>query len=173
MTVPIEEIRVRHRTGQWCPGVRTGRVAAYDVRILPGYQVAGRPTIDRSYLLLDQGIQLTRPVVFEGPVEGWWYVDIVDIEHTDAGLIVHDLYVDFLVPPDATRYHVLDLNDLAKALTHGDITPAQCAAVLTTTQQFINHHLRADPTSVDAPTHFPPPAITPLEPLPSFYNEPA
>jgi hypothetical protein len=61
------EIQVLHRTGQWCAGRRVGEVAAYDVPILPDYQVAGHPSVDRCYLLLDQGIQLTRTATFDGP----------------------------------------------------------------------------------------------------------
>lgn len=159
-----------HRTGQWCPGRRVGEVVAYDVRILPEYQVPGRPTIDRSYLLLDQGIQLTRPVVFEGPVEGWWYIDVVEVEHTEAGLVVHDLYVDFLVPPAADRYHVLDLDDLAEAVSDGKITAAQCPTVLSSTQRFIDRHLRGTAEgSVDPPPRFPPASIALLEHLPCFF----
>ena len=168
-TPPVEIIQVLHRTGQWCPGRRTGEVAAYDVRILPEYQVAGRPTIDRSYLLLDQGIQLTRPVAFEGPVEGWWYVDLVDVETTDAGLVVHDLYVDFIVPPGADRYHTLDLDELGDALSQGQISPEQCSDVLHNTQRFIDRHLRApEKGSVGPPRQFPPQGIAALEQLPSF-----
>ncbi len=171
-TPPIENVRVLHRTGQWCPGRRVGEVVAYDVRILPEYQVVGRPTIDRSYLLLDQGIQLTRPVVFEGPVEGWWYVDVVDVEQTEAGLFVHDLYVDFLVPPGADRYHVLDLDELADALSGGKITAAECATVLNRTQRFIDRHLRGiEKGSIDPPPQFPPAGIALLEPLPCFFEQ--
>jgi hypothetical protein len=166
---PIEYVQVLHRTGQWCPGRRIGEVVAYDVRILPEYQVPGRPTIDRSYLLLDQGIQLTQPVVFEGPVEGWWYVDVVEIEHTDAGLVVHDLFVDFLVPPGADRYHVLDLDELGDALSRGQLTVAQCASVLSGTQRFIDRHLRAaEEGSVDPPHQFPPQSIAALQRFPRF-----
>jgi hypothetical protein len=168
-TPPIENVRVLHRTGQWCPGRRIGEVVAYDVRILPEYQVLGRPTIDRSYLLLDQGVQLTKPVVFEGPVEGWWYVDLVEVELTEAGLVVHDLYVDFLIPPGADRYHVLDLDELGDALSQGQITAAQCATVLGRTQRFIGRHLRAaEKGPVDPPHRFPPESIAALEPLPRF-----
>ncbi|MGR6919269.1 hypothetical protein ACU635_33910 [[Actinomadura] parvosata] len=168
----IESVWVFHRTGQWCPGRRIGEVVAYDAQLLPEYQVAGRPTIDRSFLLLDQGIQLTRPVVFEGPVEGWWYIDVVEVELTEAGLVVHDLYVDFLVPPGADRYHVLDLDELADALHQGQITAAQCVTVLTRTQRFIDRHLCANEEgSVDPPRQFPPDSIAVLESLPCFFEQ--
>lgn len=165
----IENVRVLHRTGQWCPGRQIGEVVAYDVPILPEYQVPGLPTIDRSYLLMDQGVQLTRHVLFQGPVEGWWYVDVVEIEFTEAGLVVHDLYVDFLVPPAADRYHVLDLDELGDALGQGRLTATQCATVLSRTQRFIDRHLRgASKGSVDPPPRFPPESIAALEAFPCF-----
>lgn len=168
-TLPIEHVSVLHRTGQWCPGRRTGEVAAYDMRILPEYQVPGRPTVDRCYLLLDQGVQLTRPVSFEGTVEGWWYVDLVEIEHVESGLVVRDLYVDLLIAPRAERYHVLDLDELADAFSGGRITAAQCTTVLSRTQRFIDRHLRsAENGSADPPRQFPPAGIAGLEALPCF-----
>ncbi|MFF0338644.1 hypothetical protein [Kribbella sp. NPDC004875] len=163
------EVQVLHRTGQWCRGRQLGRVVAYDVHILPPYQVAGRPTVERCYLLLDEGVQLTRPAVFEGPMEGWWYVDLIDLEHTAEGLVVHDMYVDFLIPPANNRYQILDLEELAEALTTGKVTPAQCATTLTTTQQFVNHYLRGPEEGPNGPSRdFPPPEVTSLEQLPSF-----
>ena len=170
----MDDIQVFHRSGQWCPGRRVGDVVAYDVKILPKYQVPGRPTVDRSYLLLNEGIQLTKPAVFEGPVEGWWYVDLVEIDHTDTGLLVRDLYVDLLIPPAANRYQLLDLDEFADALTAGQITPIQCATVLHQTQQFINRYLRGPEEGPSGPQHqFPPAAVTTLESLRSFLDPPA
>ena len=142
-------------------------MVAYDVRILPAYQVSGRPTIDRSYVLLDQGVQLARSAVLRPPVDGWWYVDLVDVDVTEAGLVVHDLYIDFLVPPSADRYVVLDLDELGDALRQGQLTVAQCATVLTRTQRFIDRHLRA---SSGPPPPFPPESIAPLMPLPCLLD---
>lgn len=168
-TPPVETVSVLHRTGQWCPGRRIGEAVAFDVRVLPAYQAPGRPTVDRGYLLLDQGVQLTRPVTFTGAVEGWWYVDLVEIGHTAAGLVVHDLYVDLLVPPRAERYHVLDLDELADALSGGQITAARCATVLSRTQRFIERHLRGSEKGfVEPPPRFPPACVAELELLPSF-----
>lgn len=166
-TPPMEDVRVFHRSGQWCPGRRIGEVAVYDMWILPEYQAPGRPTIDRSYLLLDQGIQLTRPVVFEGPVEGWWYIDLVEVEPTANGLIVHDLYVDLLVPPSADRYQVLDLDELGEAFSNGQITAAQCTTVLGRTQRFIAQYLNTvEQSPADLAFEFPPAGIKAFESLP-------
>ncbi|MGW6196120.1 hypothetical protein ACWF0M_08210 [Kribbella sp. NPDC055110] len=163
------DVQVLHRSGQWCPGRQRGEVVAYDVQILPRYQVAGRPTVDRSFLLLGEGIQLTKPAVFEGPVEGWWYVDLVEIERTDTGLVVHDLYVDFLIPPAMDRYQILDLDELGDALTAGTLTTAQCADVLTSTQRFVDRYLRRAEEGPNGPAaEFPPPDVTALERLPAF-----
>ncbi|WP_432886159.1 hypothetical protein ACQPYH_03005 [Kribbella sp. CA-245084] len=169
----MDEIQVFHRSGQWCPGRRIGDVVAYDVKILPEYQVAGRPTVDRCFLLLGEGVQLTKPAVFEDQIEGWWYVDVVEIEPTDAGLIVHDTYVDFLIPPAVDRYQILDLDELGDALREGRLTASQCATALTKTQQFIHHYLRRPEEGPNGPQHhFPPPTVTTLEALPSFFEEP-
>jgi hypothetical protein len=168
----MESMQVFHRSGQWCPGRRVGEFVAYDVRILPEYQVAGRPTVDRCYLLLDEGVQLTKPAVFEGPVEGWWYVDLVEIEQSDSGLVVHDMYVDFLIPPAVDRYQVLDLDEFADAVRTGQLTPTQCATVLTRTQAFIDRYLRGPEEGPIGPQHhFPPTAVTALESLPSFLEQ--
>jgi predicted RNA-binding protein associated with RNAse of E/G family len=114
-------------------------------------------------------VQLTKPAVFEGLVEGWWYVDLVEIERIDDGLVVHDMYVDLLFPPDLNRYQVLDLEELADALTGGKITAAQCAEALTATQQFVHRYLRgAEEGPVGPSAEFPPPEVVALEQLPSL-----
>ncbi|WP_344189469.1 DUF402 domain-containing protein [Kribbella karoonensis] len=158
-----------HRTGQWCRGRQVGEVVAYDVRILPQYQVAGRPTVDRCYLLLEEAVQLTKPAVFEGPLEGWWYVDLVEIERTGDELVVHDMYVDLLFPPGLKRYQVLDLEELAGALTDGKISTGQCADALTATQQFVHRYLRGPEEGPNGPSAvFPPAEVVALEMLPAF-----
>lgn len=165
-------LQVLHRTGQWCPARRIGDVVAYDLPILPQWQIPGHPTVDRAYLLLGQGIQLIKTVTFDGPLKGWWYVDVIELEEVAAGLVVHDLYVDFLVPPGAERYHVLDLDELGDALSQGRITAAQCAAALSNTQAFIERHLRGEEKgSIDPPPQFPPAGVAALEQLPSFFEE--
>lgn len=135
----LEEINVLHRTGQWCPGVRTANgVMAYDVPILPQYQSLGRSTTDRCYVLPTEGVQLTKPNTFTGSYEGGWYVDLVEVEEPDPKrLVIRDLYVDLLVPPHAIRYDLLDLEELGGALEAGAIDTATAIKVLRNTQHFI------------------------------------
>ncbi|HWD79641.1 MAG TPA: DUF402 domain-containing protein [Kribbella sp.] len=167
----MAEVRVLHRTGQSCRGWRVGDVVAYDVRILPRYQVVGRPTVDRSYLLLGEGVQLTRPVVFEGRMEGWWYVDLVEVQNTSDGLVVRDLYADLLIPPAGDRYQVLDLDELGAALEDGVITAQECARVLADTQRFVNRYLRGEEEGPNGPSSpFPPAEVAVLERLPSLLD---
>ncbi|HET6741418.1 MAG TPA: hypothetical protein VFH76_20885 [Kribbella sp.] len=118
---------------------------------------------------MGEGVQLTKPVVFEGAVEGWWYVDLVEVDETGDGLVVRDLYVDFLIPPALDRYQILDLDELADGLSAGKITAAQCADVLTKTQEFVHRYLRRPEEGPNGPSAaFPPPEVVALERLPSF-----
>ncbi|MGC4939404.1 DUF402 domain-containing protein [Kribbella sp. DT2] len=167
----LEEVTVLHRTNQWCPGVRTpGNVIAYDVPILPQWQAPGRPTTDRCFVLPDEGVQLTKPNTFTGTYEGGWYIDLIDLEEQHPNrLIVHDLYVDLLISPQAIRYDLLDLDELGDALQAGAIDTLTAVKVLRNTQAFIDRHLRNPNQS--APTHwpdFPPAALLPVLDLPPF-----
>lgn len=166
-------VQVLHRTGQWCPGWRIGTAVAYDMTISPEYRVPGQTdAADRSYLLLGQGIQLTRPGAFVGgPVEGWWYIDLVAVEQTDRGLVVRDMYVDFLVPPDAHRYEVLDLDELADALAAGHVTPGECATTLRQAQRFLDDHLLSPGLGENLDSRvFPPMSIASLKDMPAFVS---
>ena len=167
----LEEISVLHRTGQWCPGVRTANnVIAYDVPILPQYQAPGRPTTDRCFVLPAEGVQITQPNTFTGPCEGGWYIDLVDAEEPDPKrFVIHDLYVDLLIAPEAVRYDLLDLDELGDALEAGSIDTGTAIKVLRNTQQFIERHLRRpDQAAPAAWPDFPPAVLLPLIDLPPF-----
>ncbi len=167
----IQEVRVLHRTGQWCPGVRTaGGVVAYDVPILPPWQVPGRPTTDRCFVIAAEGVQITRPNTFTGALEGGWYIDLIELEAVEPNrLVVHDLYADIVIPPTGRRYEVLDLDELADALEGGTIDAATAVRVLRDTQRFIDAHLRnLDHDGLDSWPDFPPAAMAELVELPPF-----
>lgn len=168
---PATRVDVLHRTGQWCPGRRIGSVVAYDLPILPVHQLVGRPTVDRCYLLLDEGVQLTQPVLFAGDLEGWWYVDLVEVDQTEDGLVVRDLYADLLFPPDADRYAVLDLDELGEALVAGHLSAAECGVVLTRTQCFIDRYLPHPEQPHLTRAAFPPPPVDVLQALPNLLDD--
>ena len=117
----LEDVHVHHRTGQWCSGVRTrDNIVAYDMEILPPWRVSGRPTTDRCFVIADEGIQICRPVTFVDALEGGWYIDLVELEEVGPKrLVVHDLYLDIIIPPASRRYEVLDLDEHADALQDG------------------------------------------------------
>jgi hypothetical protein len=169
--VKIEAVRVLHRTGQWCPGVRTGDgVVAYDVPILPPWQVPGRPTTDRCFVIAGEGVQITRPNTFTGALEGGWYIDLVELEEVEPKrLVVRDLYADIVIPPTSRRYEVLDLDELADALEDGSIDAATAIRVLRNTQRFIDAHLRnLDQDALDSWPDFPPATVMALAAFPPF-----
>lgn len=167
----LTEVQVFHRTGQWCPGVRADNgVIAYDMAILPRWQVPGHPTTDRAFVLPAEGVQVRRPNNFSGTLDGGWYIDLIALEEAEPGrLIVHDLHADIVVPPSGRRYEVLDLDELADALERGSIATATAIRVLRDARAFIDGHMRILPPdeSADWPD-FPPKAIAELTGLPRF-----
>jgi len=87
--VNLESVLVHHRGGQWCPGVRTAQnVVAYDMKIVEKLQIPGKPTRERCYLLPDEGVQITQPVLFAGALEDGWYIDLVRVETTSDSRLV-------------------------------------------------------------------------------------
>ena len=170
----LEDVRVYHRTGQWCPGVRTGdNVVAYDVPILPQWQAPGRPTVDRCFVIPDEGVQVMKPNTFTGVLEGGWYIDLVDVEEPEPKrLIIRDLQVDILLPPVSVRYEVLDLDEFADAMENGSIDAATAIRVLRDTQRFIDKHLRnLDQDVLESWPDFPPATVRELAELPPFKEQ--
>lgn len=145
-----------------CPGVRAGRVAAYEFDLPEGMYVrpgAGRR--QRAFLLLDESAQLNQPVGFEPERAGWWYVDVVDIREEGNTIHVVDHYVDFVVGPPGMPYRILDLHELGEAMTAGTLTPREVAHVLAATQTFADQHLQGENHGSEW-SDFPPTALTPV-----------
>lgn len=105
-----------------------------------------------------------------GRSRGGWYIDLIAIEEAGPDrLVVHDLYVDLIILPASRRYEVLDLDELADAVTTGVVDLPTATTVLRNTQTFINSHLAN--FDVEAPTtwpDFPPATIEALVTLPPF-----
>lgn len=146
-----------------CPGVRVGRVAAYEFDIPEHLWVrpgAGRR--QRVFLLLDESIQLNQPVIYKENRAGWWYVDLVEIDERGDIIGVRDRYVDFLVGPPELPYRVLDLDELGDAMLAGILTPTQAADVLTAAQTFADRYLQRKGDYTAGWPDFPPAALEPL-----------
>jgi predicted RNA-binding protein associated with RNAse of E/G family len=54
---------------------------------------------------------------------------------------VVDRYIDFIVPARASPYRVLDLEELADALSDGNISTAAAAKALRAAQAFVDTYL--------------------------------
>lgn len=150
-----------------CPGVRVGRVAAYEFDIPDGMYVrpgAGRR--QRAFLLLDESAQLNQPVVFRPERAGWWYIDLVDIREQGDTIHVVDHYVDFIVGSPGLQYRMLDLHELGEAMTAGMLTPDQVAHVLAATQAFADRHLQGNDHRGPEWPDFPPAALAPVRTIP-------
>ncbi|GLZ77966.1 hypothetical protein Afil01_27730 [Actinorhabdospora filicis] len=145
------------------PGIRIGRVAAYEFDIPEGkYIRPGAGRRQRVFLLLDESAQLHQPVVFRPERAGWWYVDLVDIREEGDTVHVADRYVDFIVGPPGVPYRILDLHELGEALATGRLTPLQAGQVLAATQSFADRHLQGRDHHGPAWPDFPPAALEPL-----------
>ncbi|GAA3560610.1 hypothetical protein GCM10022235_31180 [Kribbella ginsengisoli] len=145
-------------------------MVAYDVPILPEWQAVGRPTVDRGFVIADEGVQIMKPNTFSGWLEGGWYIDLVDVEETEPGrLVVHDRQVDILLPPTSIRYEMLDLDDFADVIENGSLDAATAVRVLRNTQRFIDKYLRnTDQDVLESWPDFPPAAVRKLAELPPF-----
>lgn len=142
------------------PGVRVGRVAAYEYDIPVGrYVRPGAGRRQRAFLLLDESAQLNQPVVFKPERAGWWYVDLVDIRDEGDTIHVVDHYVDFIVGPPGLPYRILDLHELGEAMTSGKLTPQQVAHILAATQTFADRYLQGKDHHGPEWPDFPPAAL--------------
>jgi hypothetical protein len=158
--VPIAVMR-----GAWgpFPGARLGRVACYDFPLREqDFVRPGLPRQDRSYLLLDEGIQLSCPPGFPEEQAGWWYVDLVEIAEHGNELTVTDHYLDVIIGPPGHYYRVLDMDEFGDAIAEGKLTPDQAVAGLRHFQRFLDTHLnRRHETNLEWPD-FPPAVLQPL-----------
>jgi hypothetical protein len=152
------------------PGMRIGRVAAYDFHLPPEpyFIRPGLPRLDRAYLLLDDGIQLSCPPGFSENQAGWWYIDLVEVSESGDCLTVEDHYLDIIVGPPEHYYRILDMDEFGDAINEGKLTQEQAVRGLRNFQRFLDTHLNRRHDITLAWPDFPPRAIEPLRSLPSF-----
>ncbi len=146
-----------------CPGIRVGRVAAYEFDIPDRLSVRlGASRRQRAFLLLDESIQLNQPVVFPKERAGWWYVDLVEISERGSRIQVADHYLDFIVGPPGLPYRVLDMDELGEAMINGALTAEQVAHVLSAGQAFVDRYLQGKDHYGPEWPDFPPVALDPV-----------
>jgi hypothetical protein len=163
------------------PGVRTGRVAAYEFGLPPAFEPwSGRELVERTYVLLDEGVSFAQVCwvrwtkqdgsVVDRSAEGSssWYVDLVTIEERPDALVVRDFYVDVIVPVDGRHYRMLDLDELGDALSDGEVTAQEASDALRRWQRFLDTYLHEDRHPTSSWTDFPPASIRELMSLPQF-----
>lgn len=161
------------------PGVRDGDALAYEFWLPePFTPWPGHSRRQRVFVLLDLGVSLSLPVwrtmsTVDGRVveaidavqaePTTWYVDLVTV----TGFVVRDLYADVMVPTDGRHQRMLDLDELADAVTAGDLDVATAMDGLRRWQRFLDRHLHAARGPGPEWTDFPPSAIRRLMTLPA------
>lgn len=135
-----DSVAVTCRHGTY-PGIRSGRVGAYEFRVPDEYAVRGVGRLQRVFLLLDDHIQVHQPLTFPEQYRDWWYVDLVRITETKTSIAVVDHWLDVAVPPDGMPYRVMDGDELGEALREGKVTAEEVAVGLVRFQAFLDRYL--------------------------------
>ena len=163
MTAEFEPVKVMRGAFGPFPGVRMGRVAAYEFPLRDvDFVRPGEARQDRSYLLLDDGIQMSCPPGFPEQQAGWWYVDLVEIHEDGNQIAVIDHYLDVIVGPPDHYYRVLDMDEFGDAVAKLKLTFEQAVTGLRNFQRFLDTHLNRRHETARGWPDFPPRAIRPL-----------
>lgn len=149
-------------------GLRVEGVLAYDW----GFEVDGVPVVQRSFVLLDDGVQINQPVRFPPQQRGWWYCDLVRVRDEGARVWVDDLWIDVIVGPPDHPYRVLDLDEYGQAMASGELGAAEAVDGLVRTQRFLDRRLNRRHDTTRTWPDFPPAAVIALadQPLPHDWS---
>ncbi|WP_037607399.1 DUF402 domain-containing protein [Streptacidiphilus rugosus] len=156
-----ERVTVLHNERLRAAGIRRGNVVAYDW----GFHQDGADHVQRTFVLLDEHMQINQPVLFPPEQRGWWYCDLVSLEWdvSSRGLLrTQDLWIDVVIGPPDHPYRLLDLDDYADALADGRIGPAQAADGLRRTQRFLDRRVNRRHEATQAWPDFPPAEVEEL-----------
>lgn len=160
MVTAGERVEVVHLGGASslrAAGVRHDDVVAFRW----GIETGGRTLEQRSYLLLDDGVLVARPDRMPPGHEGWWWCDLVLVDDRGDRVVVSDAYVDVMVGPADRPYRIVDLDELAAAITSGALAPEQAADGLTRLQRFLDRRLHG--AGAGTWRDFPPSAVRVLQ----------
>lgn len=138
LVTPDEPVTVIRDGKLTAAGIRRGDVVAYDW----GFHQNGTDYVQRTFVLLDEHMQINQPVVFPHEQRGWWYCDLITLEWINPGLLTtHDMWIDIIIGPPDHPYRLLDLDEYADALTAGRLSPTEAADGLTRAQRFLDRRL--------------------------------
>ena len=164
----LESVQVmRGQSGPFA-GVRLGEAMAYEFEL--DRSVVPRPgmtPLERVYVLLDVGVQLSNPPYWRGTDANCWYVDLVTISGDDDKLTIWDQYVDLIIATDGRPYRMLDLDEFATAVHDGALPWSDAVDALRRWQRFLDRYLHRERFPAAGWTDFPPAAIKPLAALPA------
>ena len=164
----LEPVHVLRGDAGPFPGVRLDQAIAYEFHLDPTLVPRpGTTLLERVYVLLDLGVQLSNPPQLHGDDAACWYIDLVTVTHHNRRFQVRDLYVDVIVPTDGRPYRMLDLDELADAIGDGAVPLAEGLDGLGRWQRFLDRHLHHQRFPITGWTDFPPAAIAPLRALPA------
>lgn len=148
-------------------GVRLGDAVAYEFEL--DHSVVPRPgttRLERVFVLLDVGVQLSNPPYWRGEDAACWYVDLVAVSGGNGRFTVWDQYVDLIVATDGRPYRMLDLDEFAVAVQQGALSWSEATDALRRWQLFLDRYLHRERFPAAGWIDFPPAAITPLAALP-------
>jgi Protein of unknown function (DUF402) len=164
----LEPILVMRGTAGPFPGARLGQAIAYEFHLDPTLVPRpGTTLLERVYVLLDLGIQLSNPPQLHGDDAACWYIDLVSVTHRGGRFQVWDQYIDVIVPTDGRPYRMLDLDEFADAVRDGALSLDEALDGLRRWQRFLDRHLHTQRLPTTGWTDFPPAAIATLAALPA------
>jgi hypothetical protein len=149
-------------------GVRLGDALAYEFELDESFVPRpGKTRLERVFVLLDLGVQLSSPPWWPDREAGCWYVDLVSVTRDGDTFTIRDQYVDVIVPTDGRPYRTLDLDEFAGAIEKGTLPLPVAIDALMRWQRFLDRHLHAQQFPSTRWVDFPPSAIEPLAALPA------
>jgi hypothetical protein len=150
-----QEVTVLRNGQVRAAGLRLGDIVAYDW----GFHYQGRDYEQRSFVLLDDGVQINQPVIFPAEQRGWWYCDLVSVTGDGGLLWVDDLWIDVIVGPPDQPYRLLDLHEYGEAIAAGQLSVADAVDGLSHMQRFLDRRLNRRHDAVRGWPDFPPAAV--------------
>lgn len=164
----LEPVQVMRGDAGPFPGIRLGEAIAYEFEL--DRSVVPRPgmtRMERVFVLLDVGVQLSNPPYWHGTDAACWYVDLVSVSCGNGRVAIWDQYIDVIVATDGRPYRMLDLDEFAVAVHEGALSLAQALDALQRWQRFLDRYLHSERFPAAGWADFPPAAIRPLAALPA------